>query len=420
MKSTEGQEGKPAKRRQQGTGGLWKRGKYWSLKYYVHGRPVRESAKTTDEAVAKKLLKLRLADIAKGEFVDTRGLGYADLRAGYFLDYETNQRKSLERDREGNPITAAVARLDRYFSGLRADEITTDQIKRFQKAELERGLSAGSVNRSVSALRRMFNLATEEGRLRNVPHCPMLKEAAPRKGFFEPSDYRALAAALPDYARLPLALGFFCGMRKSEVLNLQWSQIDSHHNSITLYSGETKNDEGRTVPVPAQLLALLRERRAACPAGCPWVCWRLDRRGNAVKIEGLRKVWESRCVQVGLGEWVPVLDEKGQPLYDPPRPGRRNARAKPKMKYVGKTFHDLRRSAVRNLIRGGVPERVAMAISGHKTRSVFDRYNIVSGADLRAAARKMETYFDQNSGLGSGLEVGSVDPSAQERKPLIQ
>ena len=168
-------------------------------------------------------------------------------------------------------------------------------------------------------------------------------------------------------------------------------------------AGETKNEEGREVPILPQLRALLVEQHAKRQPGCDSVCFRLDRKGHAVKIEGFRKAWYSACIRAGLGQMVPKTDRvSGEELYAKPRGPR--SKPKTKMRYRGMIFHDLRRSSARALINAGVPEKIAMRIGGWKTRSVFDRYHIVSPKDVAEAGRKLEIFHNQRVGDNSGTE----------------
>ena len=116
------------------------------------------------------------------------------------------------------------------------------------------------------------------------------------------------------------------------------------------------------------------------------------------KIKEFRATWRNACIEVNLGQMV--TDENG------------------KKKWKGKIFHDFRRTAVRNMVRAGVPERVAMMLSGHKTRSVFDRYNIVSDADLKVAAEKHTAYLEQRI-FATGHKIGTIE-RFEGKKGLVQ
>jgi len=397
-------------KRARGDGRMFLRGKIWWVQFYDRGEQVRESTGETDEKKAGRFLRRRLGEVATGTRRDTRRITYEDLRASLYGDYEVNSRKSLRRDAEGKPLLHTVARLDGFFSGYRVAEIDADLIRRFIADQQGRGLSNGSINRSLSALRRMFNLARRDGKLRDVPYFPFVKEAAPRQGFFEQAEYDALYRALPDYLRLPLALGYFTGMRLGEILALEWRHVDFLADTIRLRAGETKNDAARTIPIVPQLRALLVEQRTKREPGCPHVCFRLDRKGRAAKIGSFRKVWQSRCAKLGLGEMTAAVDRAtGEPLYAAPRGPR--SKAKAKMVYRGMIFHDLRRSAVRNLVRAGVSERVAQQISGHLTRSIFERYNIVSPTDVTDAGRKLAVFHGQKVGDNSGTIQSTPIPA---------
>jgi len=166
-----------------------------------------------------------------------------------------------------------------------------------------------------------------------------------------------------------LTFAYYTGCRKGEILSLQWSQLDLLEQIVRLEAGTTKNDEARMIPLAPDLCEVLKMQKSIRDQkypGCPWVFFR-----NGEQILDFRGGWEEACNAAGL--WN---EQTKKPT---------------------KLFHDLRRTGVRNLVRAGVPEAVAMRISGHKTRSVFERYNIVTESDLKSAAKRLGQYIQEKA-----------------------
>lgn len=360
-------ESKP--KRPRGSGGIWRVGKYYWLQYYDgSGRKIRMSSKSEDPNVAEKMLRKKIGMVEAGIDPDHRGLRYDDVRVSYLRERMARKNKALPRRRDGSlilgddglPVFSPVTRLDSFFKGVKVRTIGTDEINEFISEQRKLEYEPATVNRSLTCLRAMLRLAQQDGKLHRVPRFPMLRENNTRTGYFEYGDYRKLLAVLPDHLKAVLAIGFWTGVRIGEIKSLRWSQIDFFDNVIRLRPGETKNNEARTVPMSAELLAIMRAHRSACPKGFEWVCYQPGEQGSVERLTTFVRTWRKCCKEVSL---------------------------------EGRLFHDLRRSAVRSLVRAGVPEAVAMRISGHKTRSIFTRYNIIDEKDLSEAGRKLENYI---------------------------
>jgi integrase len=222
----------------------------------------------------------------------------------------------------------------------------------------------------------------------------MYKEGAPRQGFLEDGQYTPLAmecSRVGLWLRSMLSTAYSFAFRKGELLSLRVRQIDLANGTIRLDVGTTKNGEGRVVVMTREVSTLL----TACVLGKQpddFVFTRPDKKlknGTLVKgkpVKGFRKIWARVCSKAGV---------------------------------PGLLFHDLRRSGVRNLRRLGVQESVAMRISGHKTRSVFERYNIVDGADLADAASRLDTKQNQAAtelthNFGQGLGIVAANCTTDE------
>jgi integrase len=337
-----------------GTGRIYQRGQKWWIDYSHRGKRYRESAGST-KADATKLLKRRHAEMGQG-FVgrDEESVTFEDLAEMIRTDYKVNARKSTKS------LEKSLRHLTAAFSGTHAVSITTDRIRLYIAARQDAGAANATVQLELAALRRMFNLAVQAQRLARRPHIPSLRVQNAREGFFAPADFDRLVSELPEPLRPVARFAALTGWRKGEVLSLRWSAVDWHAGVVRLAPGSTKNDEGRSFPFASlpPLLALLEAQRDYTR--------KVERETGAIvghvfhrdgqPIRSMRRAWKAACARAGLEGWL---------------------------------FHDLRRTAVRNLERAGVPRSVAMSLTGHKTENVYRRYAIVDHAAQAEGVAKL-------------------------------
>jgi len=354
-------------------GSIYKRGNIFWIKYYRKGKPCRESTKSTKEADAKRLLKKREGEISQGKLpgIYFDRVTFDQLAQAYVADYKINNKNARDAKRY-------VGHLEPFFGGVRAVSITTDRILYYISKRLDVGAANGTINRELSALKRMLNLGAQQTppKADRVPFIPMLKESNVRKGFFEHDEFLAVRAQLPEHLRGIATFGYKTGWRRSEITGLTWKQVDLKQGIVRLEPGVSKNKEARTIYLDDELTEMFqilwKDRKSALPRVF------LNKSGTD-RVKTFDKAWRTGCKKAGIGV---------------------------------KLFHDLRRTAVRNMVRSGTPERVAMMISGHKTRSIFDRYNIVDNTYLRLAAQRQAEYLESKMGTISGTirKVISVNP----------
>jgi integrase len=226
---------------------------------------------------------------------------------------------------------------------------------------------ASTVNRETSALSRMFQLAIRRAQLERMPLFPKrLEENPPRDGFFEHDEYLKVRAKLPPAFQDVLDFAYYSGWRRNEILGLTWEEVDLAGGVIRLTPRRSKTKVGRVLPISAPLQQVLKRRQRRRRPQSPHVFHR-----DGVTVRAWRTALRDACR---------------------------------KAKVPHRLLHDCRRTAARNLIRAGVPERVAMILIGHKTRSVFDRYNIVNEQELLTAGERLAAYVSRGSSQESASE----------------
>jgi integrase len=341
----------------------------------------RESSESTSLKAARDLRTRRLAEVAKGRLIGPTAelTTFDDLAAMLTTDYQVNARKSLKRAK------ISIDRLREFFGPCRALAITTDRLNEYIAERQASKAANATIRNELAALRRMFTLAIQAGKMAQAPYIPSPRVINTRSGFFEVDQFRSVLKHLAVDLRPVVEFAYLTGWRIGEILGLEWRNVDFRVGEVRLDPGVTKNGEARTFPFSAypplgELLKWQRERTVAIEKKTKRIVSHVFHR-NGRAILDFRGAWQKACAAAGV---------------------------------KGRLVHDFRRTAVRNLERASVPRSVAMKLTGHLTESIYRRYAIVSPADLKAGVEKLaKLYVEQSESAPAKVVVVLADRNAR-------
>lgn len=337
------------------------RSKRWVIAYYVPGKgKVHENTGSEDRRAAERLLKEREGKLGAGEPVLPRATkvrydeALVDLRAYYAANPDA---------RDLGEVDYRSAHLTQFFAGRRLASIGPADSTAYTVARRAEGAAGATIRKELVLLGTLLRVAYRNGKLLRLPILEKPQEGPARSGFFEAEAFEAVRRRLRPDLQVAVTIGYVFGWRKAEVLGLERRHVDLDAGTLRLDPGSTKNGEGRVVYVTPEVKRLLAEQLIRVDALqrttgriVPYLFPHLTGRHRGRRVGGFGKTWATACTKAGV---------------------------------PGRLLHDLRRTAVRNMERQGVPRSVATKLTGHKTESIYRRYAIVSDADLRDAARRL-------------------------------
>jgi integrase len=350
-----------------GDGIIYQRGNRWWIAYYRDGTLIRESCgkDVKSKTDAKAALRQVHKEIREGTYLapSQRHVTVDELLDDLIVRLKNDGAASVRK------VESHLVAVRGALGHVRAVHLTTADLERYQRARLDAGRARATVNRECEALRQALLLAAtvKPPKITAPLKVPMLKVQNARQGFLSWADFGALAGQLEDAdVRDYLEWFWWTGMRPNEIRQLSWPMLDRETWTLNLDPKADKIGAGRVLAVDGPLREIIERRLKARLVGCALIFHRVSKGRAGQPVRDYRKAWANACKAAGL--------RAGRNVED------------------GITPYDLRRCAARNLVRGGTDYTVAMKITGHKTRSTFDRYNITSAEDVKAAIARTADY----------------------------
>jgi integrase len=338
--------------------GVYRKGEDWYIDYYVNGLRKREKIGQSKK-LAMMVLKKRKVEIAEGRYLDIKQdnkIAFSELARKYLELPEVKSKKSYERDK------LSVKELLTFFGDRKLNTITPSLIDSYKQQRLKQpskrrigqSITPASVNRELACLKYMFNLFIKNRLIENNPVklVKMCRENNERDRVLDKEEFERLLECSPDYLKDILLVAYYTAMRKSEILKLKWNKVDLKKGFIRLRAEDTKTGEGRAIPINNVLTDVFK--RCIRYLHCDFV---FTKDGKPVENGSLRADFQKAAEKAGIEDFI---------------------------------FHDLRHTCITNWRRQGHDYFKIMKASGHKTLTVFKRYNTVDEEDLKSLVVQVE------------------------------
>jgi integrase len=349
---------------------------YWYVAYYAHGKEQREPAKHVRTGAkleateknrheAERWLKHRLGEISAEQHGGRPFVGPQQERVTVNQLLNALEQDYKLRDKWTVKIASVVKPLVEHFGTWKAVEVTADAVGKYIEDLREDGLQNSTINHRTQLLRQAFKVGMRNKVVSAAPYIPRLSEVGnERQGFFETADFEAVVSHLPEYLQDLARFGFQTGWRKGSIASLRWADVGD--DVIYLRAKNNKARKPETMPLEGELQDIIERRRNAAVledenGSKRFAEFVFHRHG--LPVGDFRKAWATACKAANVDH---------------------------------RLFHDLRRTAARNLIDAGVQQAVVMKITGHRTDSMFRRYAIVNEEQKREALAKTQKYIAES------------------------
>jgi site-specific recombinase XerD len=337
---------------------VYKKGNNWYIDYYLKGERKRQKIGPSKK-LALQVLEDVHVKIAKGEYLgvyEEKKISFQEYAKEY-LEYSKANKAVTSYKRDITSLTSLTAVFGTYY----LFEIEPFMVEKYKAGRLQDGVEPASVNREIACLRHMCNKAVEwgYGKKNPVNGVKLLKEPPGRIRFLEAAEIDKLLQAVDGlkrgcgrYLRPVVVLALNTGLRKNEILQLKWKDIDLKEKKITVK--RTKNNEIRTVPINDTLYQeLVKVTRH--PEGEYIFC---DKSG--IPYGNVRKSFESALEVAKIEDFH---------------------------------FHDLRHTFASHLVMKGCDLRTVQQLMGHKDIKMTMRYSHLSKAHLQEAVSKLDSLW---------------------------